>query len=299
MTFDKKSNIWVTRPADRKLNGGGSRVFQSLPSNPIHSPYKHNHLALFRTIQKQSPSTARIRAPTQANGRYAPCRNFTAASLPLQRPRAHATDSLFTYEKGARAAVKKPAASASASRTGKINKKQIFVFPWSPPLPPPRNPSFRPPPRRRRRAMAKSRPPKQILDSYTIKGSDKVIKREASPFAPLSSSCAPADPGFLAVGGFCTRVSVSAPWGSGGGLSSGLIDVVTKWLAHFDRSVFVVSRPRRYFGQSSLLLPRMKFHLLNSHCVELRNNQGWDRVPRKGLIILGERWHHSQSFCAL
>jgi hypothetical protein len=152
MTFDKKSNIWVTRPADRKLNGGGSRVFQSLPSNPIHSPYKHNHLALFRTIQKQSPSTARIRAPTQANGRYAPCRNFTAASLPLQRPRAHATDSLFTYEKGARAAVKKPAASASASRTGKINKKQIFVFPWSPP----RNPSFWPPPRRRRRAPWRS-----------------------------------------------------------------------------------------------------------------------------------------------
>jgi hypothetical protein len=28
--------------------------------------------------------------------------------------------------------------------------------------------------------MAKSRPPKRILDSYTIKGSDKVIKREAS-----------------------------------------------------------------------------------------------------------------------
>nr|CAB3455893.1 unnamed protein product [Digitaria exilis] len=29
--------------------------------------------------------------------------------------------------------------------------------------------------------MAKSRPPKRILESYTIKGSDKVIKREALP----------------------------------------------------------------------------------------------------------------------
>ena len=42
-----------------------------------------------------------------------------------------------------------------------------------------------PPRRRRRRApMAKSRPPKRILESYTIKGSDKVIKREP-PSLPL------------------------------------------------------------------------------------------------------------------
>nr|CAB3452166.1 unnamed protein product [Digitaria exilis] len=33
--------------------------------------------------------------------------------------------------------------------------------------------------------MAKSRPPKRILESYTIKGSDKVIKREALPLLVL------------------------------------------------------------------------------------------------------------------
>jgi hypothetical protein len=36
--------------------------------------------------------------------------------------------------------------------------------------------------------MAKTRPPKKILESYTIKGSDKVIKREA---LPLSSAQLP------------------------------------------------------------------------------------------------------------
>ena len=40
--------------------------------------------------------------------------------------------------------------------------------------------------------MAKTRPPKKILESYTIKGSDKVIKREAPPL----SSAPPLDPEF-------------------------------------------------------------------------------------------------------
>jgi hypothetical protein len=41
--------------------------------------------------------------------------------------------------------------------------------------------------------MAKTRAPKKILESYTIKGSDKVIKREARP---LSSAPPPSGPEF-------------------------------------------------------------------------------------------------------
>jgi hypothetical protein len=43
--------------------------------------------------------------------------------------------------------------------------------------------------------------PKRILNSYTIKGSDKVIKCEASPSIPLSSSSALAESRFLGGGG--------------------------------------------------------------------------------------------------
>jgi hypothetical protein len=42
--------------------------------------------------------------------------------------------------------------------------------------------------------------PKRILNSYTIKGSDKVIKCEASPSIPLSSSSALAESRFLGGG---------------------------------------------------------------------------------------------------
>jgi hypothetical protein len=45
--------------------------------------------------------------------------------------------------------------------------------------------------------MAKTRPPKKILESYTIKGSDKVIKRETLPSAQLSSSLDPEFSGFF------------------------------------------------------------------------------------------------------
>jgi hypothetical protein len=41
--------------------------------------------------------------------------------------------------------------------------------------------------------------------------------------------------------------------GDWGVLSSGLIDVVTKLLGHFDLSVFVVSTVGWYFGQSFLV----------------------------------------------
>jgi len=81
-------------------------------------------------------------------------------------------------------------ASASAFRTerekGGIERNKKKNPPASRGLLP--NPSAAPPPpppRRRRRAlMAKSRPPKRILESYTVKGSDKVIKREP-PSLPL------------------------------------------------------------------------------------------------------------------
>jgi hypothetical protein len=62
--------------------------------------------------------------------------------------------------------------------------------------------------------MAKSRPPKRILESYTIKGSDKLIKREA----PLPSHFAPSpDPEFTGVflGGFFVARHVHGGYGSG------------------------------------------------------------------------------------
>jgi hypothetical protein len=54
--------------------------------------------------------------------------------------------------------------------------------------------------------MAKTRAPKKILESYTIKGSDKVIKREA---LPLSSAqlLPPPVPSFPDVfSGFCLSI---------------------------------------------------------------------------------------------
>lgn len=83
------------------------------------------------------------------------------------------------------------AASASPFRTkGGKGKQSSTVFLWSPrqTLAPAPAPLVLRPHHRRRRGrappMAKSRPPKRILESYTIKGSDKVIKREC-PFAPV------------------------------------------------------------------------------------------------------------------
>ncbi|CAD6226442.1 unnamed protein product [Miscanthus lutarioriparius] len=72
--------------------------------------------------------------------------------------------------------------------------------------------------------MAKLRPPKRILESYTIKGSDKVIKREC-PFRPVRSRIYAGgwgEGGFAGIfggrwriSGYVSGVSVSGPWDSG------------------------------------------------------------------------------------
>jgi hypothetical protein len=95
-----------------------------------------------------------------------------------------------------------------SSRGGLLLILQTLAAPRPPvPAPTPRRRRRRPP-----RSMAKSRPPKRILESYTIKGSDKLIKREA----PLPSHFAPSpDPEFTGVflGGFFVARHVHGGYG--------------------------------------------------------------------------------------
>lgn len=223
------------------MNGRHSSVWDST----VQSGHNHpaSHPALFRTIQKHPLSTAAIRALKKATADTPsrPGHNFTAAIFTFQS--GHATRNFYCShqsrsrekragggkgEKKKRQPAGARAPRASSFRTGEKKKKQILGFLWSPPPPPLQTLAPGPhlavavaPP------MAKSRPPKRILESYTIKGSDKVIKRETPPLAPPSSfSSAQLIRDFQGfwyefflwiVGslGFCPRLLVSGSWGFG------------------------------------------------------------------------------------
>lgn len=206
---------------------------------------------------------------SSSNGRSRP-HPFAAVSPPLihrapavirhQLPSFYCSHQSRACEKRAakeKEAVKKAtsregAATASASafrtkggrteRSREIIKKNPSSCGLLQTLAPPAPVSAPPPSPSRSRPMAgKSRPPKRILESYTIKGSDRVIKREC-PFPP-------SDPEFtegLFWGIFCWRWRVAYLGTCVGGLgfralgfgvsyfggrliSSGMVAIIGRW----------------------------------------------------------------------